>query len=136
MEKKELKKLRKETIKKLEEVKNNLGYDMEENYCNMINTMIDYDNEAQDDLYLDDMTRELVEFVDDEILPYYVDYQVKTFGIDRYFYMFNGVNNVCGLYVVDGYGNLRDIEQSDLEYCIDEAITTLKNALNEEREEK
>ena len=37
---KNLNKLKKETIKKLEELKDNLGYDNEENYCNMINTMI------------------------------------------------------------------------------------------------
>lgn len=129
---KNLNELKKETIKKLEEVKNNLSYDNEENYCNMINTMIDYDNEAQDNLYLYDTTQELVEFVDDETLQYYVDYQVKSFGLDRLFYMFNGVNNVCGIYVVDGYGNLRDVEWDDFKYCIDEVITKLKESLEAE----
>lgn len=124
-----LNELKKETIKKLEEVKNNLSYDNEENYCNMINIMTDYDNEAQDNLYLYDTTQELVEFVDDESLQYYIDYQIKTFGQDRLFYMFRGVNNVCGIYVIDGYGNLRDVEWNDFEYCIDEAITTLKESL-------
>ncbi len=126
---KNLNKLKKETIKKLEELKDNLGYDNEENYCNMINTMIDYDNEAQDNLYLYDTTQDLVEFVDDETLEYYIDYQIKNFGKDRLFYMFNNVNNVCGLYVVDGYGNLRDVEKDDFIYCIDEAITELKESL-------
>lgn len=124
-----MKNLKSETIKKLEQLKNNFSYDIEENYTNMINIMIDYDNEAQDDLYLYDNCQNMVEFVDDETLEYYVDYQIKTFGKDRLFYMFNGVNNVCGLYVIDGYGNLRDVEMSDFEYCIDEAITTLKGAL-------
>ena len=95
----------------------------------MINTMIDYDNEAQDNLYLYDTTQNLVEFVDDETLEYYIDYQIKNFGKDRLFYMFNNVNNVCGLYVVDGYGNLRDVEKDDFIYCIDEAITELKESL-------
>lgn len=126
---KNLNKLKKETIEKLEELKDNLGYDNEENYCNMINTMIDYDNEAQDNLYLYDTTQNLVEFVDDETLEYYIDYQIKNFGKDRLFYMFNNVNNVCGLYVVDGYGNLRDVEKDDFIYCIDEAITELKESL-------
>ena len=98
---KNLNRLKKETIK---ELKDNLGYDNEENYCNMINIMIDYDNEAQDNLYLYDTTQDLVEFVDDESLEYYIDYQIKNFGKNRLFYMFNNVNNVCGLYVVDGYG--------------------------------
>lgn len=126
---KDLKKLRKETIQKLEEVKDNLGYDTEENYCSMINTMIDYDNEAQDNLYLYDNCQQMTEFVDDETLPYYVEYQIKTFGQDRYFYMFEGVNNVCGIYIIDEYGNLRDVNKDDFEYCIDEAINTLKEVL-------
>lgn len=126
-----LNKLRKETIKKLKEVKNNFSYDMEENYCNMVNTMIDYDNEAQDDVYLYDTFREINEFVDDETLEYYVDYQIKTFGKDRYFYMFSQVNNVCGIYRIDGYGNLTDVDKEFLEYCVDEAIEQLEEAIKE-----
>lgn len=129
MNKKELTKLRKGTIKKLEEVKKNLNYDFDENYKNMINALIDYDNEAQDDLYLYDTCRECVDFVDDETLQYYIEYQVKTFGYDRLFYMFQGVDNVCGLYVIDGYGNLRDVEMFDFEYCIDKAIEKIKESL-------
>lgn len=79
-------------------------------------------------MYLYDITQEIVEFVDDELLKDYVDYQITTFGYDRLFYMFNNVNNVCGLYVVDGYGNLRDVEQEDIIYCINEAITKLKES--------
>lgn len=125
---KNLNNLKKETIKKLEELKDNLSYNYENDYCDMVNIMIDYDNEAQDDLYLYDITQEIVEFVDDELLKDYVDYQITTFGYDRLFYMFNNVNNVCGLYVVDGYGNLRDVEQEDIIYCINEAITKLKES--------
>lgn len=125
-----LTKLRKDTIKKLKQLKENIhSWNIEENYTDIVNTLIDYDNNAQDNLYLYDNAQETTDFVDDETLPYYVDYQIKTFGIDRYFYMFNRVNNVCGLYVVDGYGNLRDIENSDLEYMIDNAITSLKEVL-------
>lgn len=119
-------KLKRETIKKLEELKSNLSYDYEKDYYDMVNIMVDYDNEAQDDLYLYDNCQQCVEFVDDEMLQYYVEYQIKTFGMDRLFYMFNGVENVCGLYVIDGYGNLRDVEKSDFEYCIDEAIERLR----------
>lgn len=122
-------KLKKETIKKLENLKNNLSYDMEENYCNMINIMVDYDNEAQDDIYLYNTCQERYEFVDDETLEYYVDYQIKTFGKDRYFYMFDQVNNVCGIYRIDGYGNLADVDKEIIECCIDDAINQLQEAL-------
>lgn len=127
--------LKEQTIKKLEEIKNNLSYDMEENYRNMVNTIIDYDNEAQDNLYLYDTVQELIEFVDDETLEYYIDYQIKTFGKDRYFYMFNNVTNVCGIYVVDAYGNLRDIEKDDIIYCIDEIIIKLKESMEVNHDE-
>ena len=122
-------KLKENTIKKLEELKSNLSFDYEKNYSEMLNILSDYDYEAQDSLYLYDNINDLVEFVDDETLKYYVDYQLNTFGYERLFYMFNGVNNVCGLYVIDGYGNLRDVEISDFECCIDETINTLKESL-------
>lgn len=123
-----MKNLKKETIKKLEEIKDNLNYDNSENYANIINTLIDYDNDAQDEVYLYDNIVQLIDIVDDETLQYYVDYQIKTFGQDRYFYMFNQVNNICGVYVIDGYGNLRDITQDDLIEMIDESIDRLKES--------
>ena len=69
-----LRQLKIKTIEKLNELKNNLSYDNEDNYYEMINIMIDYDNEAQDDLYLHDSINDNVEFVDDESLKYYVEY--------------------------------------------------------------
>lgn len=125
-----LTRLRKDTIKKLKQLKENIhSWNIEENYTDIVNTLIDYDNEAQDNLYLYDNAQETTDFVDDETLPYYIEYQINTFGIDRYFYMFSGVNNVCGLYVVDGYGNLRNVEDYDLECIIDDAIKSLNEVL-------
>lgn len=130
---KNLKELRKETIKKLEEVKGNLiNQDDESNYCDMINTMIDYDNEAQDDLYLYDRCREMLDIVDDETLQYYLDYQFKNFGMERVPYIFANVNYSASIYKVNGYDNLENVNNDDFEYCIDEAIDTLKDAINED----
>lgn len=127
---KDLKKLRKETIKKLEEVKENLyNNDNETNYCNMINTMIYYDNEAQDDLYLTDRCHEMLEIVDDETLQYYLEYQFKNFGIERVPYIFASVNHSASIYKINGYGNLENVNDDDFKCCIDEAIDTLKNAI-------
>lgn len=126
--------LRKETIEKLTTLKDDLSYDDERNYQEMVNILIDYDNEAQDNLYLYDTCHQIIEFLDDESLQYYVDYQIKTFGQDRYFYMFNGVHHPSGIYVIDGYGNLRDVEQSDFEYCIDEIIEKIQDELGAENE--
>lgn len=119
--------LRQETVKKLEELKENLSKNLyEDSYAELISIAIDYDNEAQDNLYLYDTINECTEFLDDEQLEYYIDYQIKNFGIDRVFYMFNQVTNVCGVYVIDGYGNLRDIDDTDFEYCIETLIDKLE----------
>lgn len=126
-----LKQLKIKTMEKLTELKNNLSYDNEENYCNMVNIMIDYDNEAQDDLYLYDNARETVDFVDDELLGYYVDYQLKTFGHERLFYMTRCLEYSDSIYKVNAYGNLENVDKDDFIYCIDEALEKLKESLKE-----
>lgn len=126
---KNIKELRKETIKKLEELKNNLSYSTEENYCDMINIMIDYDNEAQDKLYLDDMRREILKVVDEELLPYYLE---SNNDPQRLFYAMMQVEYADDLYKVNAYGNLENIKPEDFELCIDEAINRLKESLESE----
>lgn len=118
--------LKKETIKKLEEIKKNLSYDNGENYRNMVNTMIDYDNEAQDDLYLYDTTQELIEFVDEEILEYLINQNKDSLSRLRYF-----INDTYddSIYKLNGYGNLENVERDDFIYCIDEAISKLKESM-------
>lgn len=120
-----MKKLKLETIKKLEELKSNFSYDMEENYKNMVNIMIDYDNEAQDDLYLYDTTLQLIEFVDEETFKYYIEYQFKEFGMCRAPYIFRSLEYSDSIYKIDAYGNLQNVDTEDFTYCIDEAIKKL-----------
>lgn len=129
MSNKDLKKLRKDTIKKLKGVKDNLGYDTEENYCNMINTAIDYDNEAQDRLYLCDKVYNTINVVDDETITYYLE---NNDGLQRLFYATRGLEYADDLYQVDAYGNLENIEKDDFECCIDDLIYELEEALKEE----
>lgn len=120
--------LKKETIKKLEEIKNNLSYDNEQNYVDMINTMIDYDNEAQDNLYLYDTTLELVEFVNDDVLDYLI--KENSGSLERLRYFINDTEK-DNIYKLNGYGNLENVDKSDFEYCIDEAIEKLKESLED-----
>ena len=124
-----LRQLKIKTIEKLNELKNNLSYDNEENYCNMVNIMIDYDNEAQDDLYLHDSINDNVEFLDEELLKYYIEYQFKTFGTERLFYMTQCLEYSDSLYKVNAYGNLENVEKDDFIYCIDSALDKLKESL-------
>lgn len=131
-----LKQLRSETIKKLEEVKENLRKnDNETNYCNMINTLIDYDNEAQDNLYLSDRYHELLEIVDEELIQYYLENQFKSFGMERAAYIFAGINYSDSIYKINTYGNLENVTDKDFRICIDEMLEILKNAIESEDKE-
>ena len=127
-----MEKIKEETIKKLEELKENLGYDNEENYCNMINILIDYDNEAQDNLYLYDRVSELVEFVTEDTLAYYLEYQFKTFGVERLFYITQCLEHSDTIYKINGYGNLENVDDDDFIWCIDDAIDALKEGDEED----
>lgn len=130
---KNINELRKETIKKLEEVKNNLeNRDNESNYCDMINTMIDYDNEAQDELYLYDTCRELIEFVDEEILEGIIENELKN-GIERLRYFINDTYDDT-IYKINAYGNLENVSDDDFKYCIDEIIERLQDTIESEVE--
>ena len=62
--------MKEKTIEKLEELKNNLSYGINENYTNLMNICIDYDNDANDDLYLYDNLQEDYNFIDEEMLTY------------------------------------------------------------------
>ena len=129
-----MKELIKETIKNFEELKKNLSYnDTEENYCNLVNIAVDYDNEAQDDLYLYDTIHEICEFVDEEIMDYLIKENSSSLTRLR---CFIGDTFDAVIYKLDGYGNLENVEDDDFEYCIDECIERLNDKLKELENEK
>lgn len=123
--------LKRKTINELKEIKNTLSYDNEENYRRMINTLIEYDNEAQDDLYLYDTINELYEFVDDELLTYHIENIKDSYGyydLTRLRYFINNTYD-DSIYYLDGYGNLENVTTDDISYCIDEAIEKLEESI-------
>lgn len=118
--------LKKETIKKLEELKEKLPsmcYD--DIYCELDNILIEYDNEAQDNLYLCDALNEIGNFVDEEILPDLI--KNCNDDIDR-LRCFIGYTNVASIYKLDGYGNLENVNDDDFIYCIDKIIERIKES--------
>ena len=119
--------MKEETIKKLKELKDNLSYDNEENYCDLVNILIDYDNEMQDKLYLHDHLNDYLEIVDEETMQYYLEYQFKTFGTERLFYMTRCLDYADSIYKVNAYGNLENVTQDDFTYVIDEMIELLES---------
>lgn len=123
-----LKQLRKETIKKLKELKDNLSYDNMTNYTDMINTLIDYDNNAQDNLYLYDNILQYYNFVDDELISYIIEDDKKRYGyydLDRLRCFINDTRS-DDIYILDGYGNLENIDDGVIIDCINQSIETLE----------
>ena len=123
-----LKQLRKETIKKLNELKDNLSYDNMTNYTDMINTLIDYDNNAQDNLYLYDNILQYYNFVDDELISYIIEDDKKRYGyydLDRLRCFINDTRS-DDIYILDGYGNLENIDDGVIIDCINQSIETLE----------
>ena len=105
MNKKErLEKLKKE----IEEIQ--ITYDYEETYCNLINATIDYQNETQD------WNFEYIfeEYIDDELLKYQVEYNLKEFGVWAVRNLLDDIKDECGVYKVDAYGYGHDITEEDL----------------------
>lgn len=129
-----MKELREKTIKELRKVKENLknNYD-EKNYCDMINGMIDYDNESQDNLYLYDNVMEYYNFIDNELLEQYIASELKEYGVERIRYILGDTVN-SEIYILDAYGNLENVNDGMFEDCIDQAIETLEKAIAEDEE--
>lgn len=120
------KRLKKETIKKLEELKEELPsmcYD--DIYCELDNILIEYDNEAQDNLYLSDALNEIGNFVDEEMLPDLI--RACNDDICR-LRCFIGCTNLASIYKLDGYGNLENVNDDDFIYAIDEIIERIKES--------
>ncbi len=128
--------LKKETIEKLKEIKSNLiAQTNEQNYCDMINAMIDYDNEDQDNLCLYDTTLEYYDFIDNELLGDYITQQLKDYGVNRVRCILNNTYD-DDIYYIDAYGNLNNVSDDIFKECIDNAIEMLQNAIEEEKKKR
>lgn len=104
-----MKKERLEQLKK--EVENiEIGYDLEETYCNLINATIEYQNETQ----TWDFESIFEDYIDDEILKGQVEYNLKEFGVWAVKNLLDDIKDECGIYKIDVYGYGHDITVEDL----------------------
>ena len=120
------KKERLEQLKKeVEEIQ--ITYDYEEVYCNLINATIDYQNETQD------WSFEYIfeDYIDDEILKYQVEYNLKEFGVWAVRNLLDDIKDECGVYRVDAYGYGHDITEEDLKDIKQEILDTIDNLESE-----
>lgn len=120
---------------KLENLKNNLSYDLEENYCNLVNTLIDYDNETQgnNSIYLYDLLQESYDFIDNELLEELAKNEIKFGGVERLRYFLNDTYN-DDLYLINGYGNLENVDNEKMKEAIEFVIDEINHKLDDLKE--
>lgn len=122
MKKERLEQLKKE-IEKIE-----IGYDLEEIYCNLINATIDYQNETQ----TWDFEGIFEDYVDDEILKGQVEYNLKKFGVWAVKNLLDDIKDECGIYKIDAYGYGHDITVEDLKDIKAQILDVINDLESEE----
>lgn len=118
---KELKEL-KEKIENIE-----IGYDYEEAYTELKNTVIDYMNDTQDWDF---------EYIGEDIIDYELaEMQAKNElehgGLIRLYYFLGDANLNNELFRINGYGNLENIDIDDLNNMKEEIIDLINDKLEE-----
>lgn len=122
-----MKKERLEQLKK--EVENiEIGYDLEKTYCNLINATIDYQNETQ----TWDFESIFEDYIDDEILKYQVEYNLKEFGVWAVRNLLDDIKEECGIYRIDVYGYGHDITVEDLKDIKAQILDVINDLQSEE----
>ena len=116
-----LKQLRKE-IEKID-----ITYDYEETFCNLANATIDYQNDTQ----TGDFEYIFEEYIDDEILKYEVECNLKEHGVWAVRNLLNDIKEECGIYKIDAYGYGHDITKEDLEDIKEQILEVINNLESE-----
>lgn len=120
-------------MEKLEELKERIenieiGYDYEQTYCDLINATIDYQNDTQ----AWDFEGIFEEYIDDELLKYQVEYNLKEFGVWAVRNLLDDIKDECGIYRIDAYGYGHDITDDDLKDIKQQILDIIEEKLNAE----
>lgn len=118
---KELREL-KERVENIE-----ITYDYEDTYCNLRNTIIDYMNDTQD-WDFDYIGEDIIDY---ELAEEQAKHELEQGGLARLYYFLGDANCNNNLFKVDGYGNLQDLEKTDLEYMKEEILDLINDKLSE-----
>lgn len=118
---KELKEL-KERVESIE-----ITYDYEEVYWELKNAIIDYMNDTQDWDF--EYTGENI--IDYDFAEEQAKYELEQYGLIRLYYYLGNANLNNPLFKVNGYGNLEDIDISDLENMKEEILDLINDKLSE-----
>lgn len=118
---KELREL-KERVENIE-----ITHDYEETYCNLKNAVIDYMNDTQD-WNFEAIGSDIINY---ELAEEQAKYELEQGGLIRLYYFLGDANLNNNLFKVDGYGNLEDIDISDLENMKEELLAAINEKLEE-----
>ncbi len=94
---------------------------MEKNYCDIWNACADFDNEHRGSYITDKITA--YDFVTEDLLEYIVKENATDLSRLR---CFIGNTYDADIYMLDGYGNLQNVEESDFENLIDDIVSDLQ----------
>ena len=114
--------------KRLKQLKNEvekieIGYDYESVYCDLINATIDYQNDTQKW----DFEWIFEDYIDDELLKYQIEYNLKEFGVWAVRNLLDDIKDENGIYRVDAYGYGHDITTEDLNDIKQNILDTIDN---------
>ena len=113
-------------LEDLQELKENLTYNHDDNYRKIYNRCREYDDETGEDVC--DMI-DRYDFVYDETLEFIVRENADDFA--RLFYFMKGVEHINDdIYILDGYGNLRNVDKGDFENLIDDITYRIDRELS------
>lgn len=113
----------KKYIEDLEELKDNLSYDYEENYNKILEIANNFDNDFED-IYLTDIFYNS-DFITEDDATDRLEQELKDYGLDRARCFINDTTEDT-IYKLDGYGNLENVCTSDFENVIDDMIDEIK----------
>lgn len=113
---------RAEFIERLKYLKQDLSYDMESNYGAIWNLCSDFDNTHRDSYTTSVIDQ--YDFVTEDLLEYIVKENASDLSRLRCF-----INDTYddSIYMLDGYGNLKNVEESDFENLIDDIVSDLQS---------
>ncbi len=123
-------------MEKLKELKERIEgieitYDYDQTYTDLLNATIDYQNDTQDWCF----EQCFEDIIDYEIAEQQAKYELENGGLVRLYYYLGDANLNNEIFKIDGYGNLTDIEKSDLEYIKEEILNIIDEKMEEENEE-
>lgn len=115
-------------VRELETIKDEMSYLYDEEYSKIWNACVDIDNKYQHAPYLTDYISEQNFVGDDDLMDYLI--KENSSSLERLRYFIGGTYH-SDLYRVNAYGNLTNIDKSDLIDLCDELIDMLKVNIKE-----